>query len=290
MADKQISKLPGALQTTVLKNFFESTVEQLFSKSNIETISAFIGRKEPDQFDSTKDHYISEPNPNRQKYSLEPVVNTIDSSTGEATNILFYEDFVNQIKSYGVDTTNENVLFDTNFYSFLPPIDYDKLVNYQEYFWTPEGPNKRSVSGTDAVTINILKDIIGKKSYISPNGVEFKNGAVVEFEGTDVIPATYLNKRYIVEGVGKSIILYLKDQNFSAIFSTPAFTPWDEELITAESTLIATDIPSGRQDSTTMHLGKKLKTRYSRHWQTLMSTPIIIGKGMLRVQATFYHI
>ena len=245
MADKQISKLPGALQTTVLKNFFESTVEQLFSKSNIETISAFIGRKEPDQFNSTKDHYISEPNPSRQKYSLEPVVNTIDSSTGKATNILFYEDFVNQIKSYGVDTTNENVLFDTNFYSFLPPIDYDKLVNYQEYFWTPEGPNKRSVSGTDAVTINILKDIIGKKSYISPNGVEFKNGAVVEFEGTDVIPATYLNKRYIVEGVGKSIILYLKDQNFSAIFSTPAFTPWDEELITAESTLIATDIPSG---------------------------------------------
>lgn len=245
MADKQISKLPGALQTTVLKNFFESTVEQLFSKSNIETVSAYIGRKEPEQYDSAKDHYISEPNPSRQKYSLEPVVNTIDITSGQATNVLFYEDFVNQIKSYGVDTKNENVLFDTNFYSFLPPIDYDKLVNYQEYFWSPEGPNKILVSGTAQSTINILKDVIGKKSYTSPNGVVFKNGSVVEFEGTHVIPATYLNNRYIVEGVGESIVLYLKDQNFSAIFSTPAYTPWDEELITAETTLIATDIPSG---------------------------------------------
>lgn len=245
MADKQISKLPGALQTTVLKNFFESTVEQLFSKSNIETISAYIGRKEPEQYDSARDHYISEPTPSRQKYSLEPVVNTIDVTSGQATNVLFYEDFVNQIKSYGVDTKNENVLFDTNFYSFLPPVNYDKLINYQEYFWSPEGPNKIAVSGTAQATINILKDVIGKKFYTSPNGVVFKNGAVVEFEGTHVIPATYLNNRYIVEGVGESIVLYLKDQNFSAIFSTPAYTPWDEELITAETTLIATDIPSG---------------------------------------------
>ena len=245
MADKQISKLPGQLQTTVLKNFFESTVEQLFSKSNIETISAYIGRKEPEQFDSTRDHYIVEPNPSRQKYSLEPVVNTIDVTTGEATNVLFYEDFVNQLSSYGVDTKNENVLFDTNFYSFLPPIDYDKLVNFQEYFWSVDGPNKITVSGTDATTINVLKDIVGKKFYTSPNGVEFKNGAIVEFAGTHVIPATYLGTRYIVEGVGESIVLYAKDQNFSAIFSTPAFTPWDDEVITAETTLIASDIPSG---------------------------------------------
>ena len=245
MADKQISKLPGQGQTTVLKNFFESTVEQLFSKSNIETISAYIGRKEPDQFDSTRDHYINEPSASRQKYSLEPVVNTIDPLNGESTNILFYEDFVNQIKSYGVDTKNENVLFDTNFYSFLPPIDYDKLVNYQEYFWSPEGPQKLAVSGTAESTINILKDVIGKKTYTSPNGVTLKNGSVIEFEGSHVIPASYLNNRYIVEGVGESIVLYLKDQNFSAIFSTPAFTPWDEEIITEETVLIATTIPSG---------------------------------------------
>ena len=245
MADKQISKLPGSLQSTVLKNFFETTVEQLFSKSNIENISAYVGRKESEQFEASTDFYIKEDTPNREKYSLEPVVNSLDLTTGESTNILFYEDFLNQLKSYGSDTLQQNVLFDTNFYSFLPPVNYDKLVNYQEYFWSPEGPKTIKVNGSQSTPINILKDILGKKSYTSPNGVTLKNGAIIEFDGEHVIPATYLNTRYIVEGVGESIILYAKEQNYSAVFSTPAFTPWDSEVITANSNLIATDIPSG---------------------------------------------
>ena len=72
MADKQISKLPSSLQSTVLKNFFETTVEQLFSKSNIESISAYVGRKESEQFDASTDFYIKEDTPSREKYSLEP--------------------------------------------------------------------------------------------------------------------------------------------------------------------------------------------------------------------------
>ena len=46
MADKQYRKLPANQQTTAVKNFFESTVEQLFSKANIEQVSGFVGRKE----------------------------------------------------------------------------------------------------------------------------------------------------------------------------------------------------------------------------------------------------
>ena len=46
MADKQYRKLPANQQTTAVKNFFESTVEQLFSKANVEEISGFVGRKE----------------------------------------------------------------------------------------------------------------------------------------------------------------------------------------------------------------------------------------------------
>ena len=56
----------------------------------------------------------------------------------------------------------QNVLFDTNFYSFLPPVNYDKLVNYQEYFWSPEGPKTIKVNGSQSTPINILKDILGK--------------------------------------------------------------------------------------------------------------------------------
>ena len=60
MADKQYRKLPVNQQTTAVKNFFESTVEQLFSKANIEEVSGFIGRKEFEQFEPT-DRYVSIP-------------------------------------------------------------------------------------------------------------------------------------------------------------------------------------------------------------------------------------
>ena len=43
MSEKKIyQKLPAILQTTAIKNFFESTVEQLFSKSNVESIQGYI--------------------------------------------------------------------------------------------------------------------------------------------------------------------------------------------------------------------------------------------------------
>ena len=42
MADKIYKKLPAVLQTTVVKNFFDNTVEQLFSKSNVEAVIPVI--------------------------------------------------------------------------------------------------------------------------------------------------------------------------------------------------------------------------------------------------------
>ena len=245
MADKKYKDLPTNIQTTTVKNFFESTVEQLFSKANVENLSAYIGRKEFDDYNPDTDVYVPQSTPNREKYSLEPVVNSVDQLTGLSTNLMFYDDFLNVLKSYGVDTQNQNNLFSSNFYSLLPPIDEDKFVNFQEYFWSPEGPQAIVVSGTASQPINILKDIIGKKTFTDPSGYTFKNGAVVEFAGDYVIPQTYKDSRYIIEGVGNSIILHNKEQNFSASFSTPSFAPWDQEIITGESNLILTDIPQG---------------------------------------------
>ena len=160
MADKKYKNLPKNIQTTTVKNFFESTVEQLFSKSNVENMSAYIGRKEIDDFNSSEDVYIPQNTPTREKYSLEPVVNSVDQLTGRSSNLMFYGDFLNVLKSYGVDTQNQNNLFDTDFYSLLPPVDEDKFVNFQEYFWSPEGPQSIVVSGTATNPINILKDIV----------------------------------------------------------------------------------------------------------------------------------
>ena len=54
--------------------------------------------------------------------------------------------------------------------------------------------------------LNIITDIIGQATYTSPNGVKFSNGMKVIFRGT-VIPSSYENQSYYVEGVGTAIQL-----------------------------------------------------------------------------------
>jgi hypothetical protein len=54
--------------------------------------------------------------------------------------------------------------------------------------------------------IDIDKEIVGKASYRSGNGIEFVNGLKITFGG-DVVPVSYREKTYFVEGVGKAIKL-----------------------------------------------------------------------------------
>ena len=240
MADKKYTKLPVIHQTPVIKNFFDTTVEQLFSKANVETMSAYVGRREEDLL-SAKDTYILQPTADRDKFSLEPAVSTIDQTTGKSTNIMFYEDYINVLKSYGVNTLNQNSIFDSEAYTFLPPVNIDKFVNYQEYFWSPNGPTPVIVEGTSASPINIEKDIVGQKSFTTPAGTTLKSGMVVTFAGNYVIPNKFKDEnRYIVEGVGESIILHNKDQNFATVFSTEDYIQFDQTIIGVEDTLIET--------------------------------------------------
>jgi hypothetical protein len=63
----------------------------------------------------------------------------------------------------------------------------------------------RLLDQSQADTI-FVEDIIGQKTYTSPNGVVFTNGLKVVFRG-DVEPASYANNEYFVEGVGTAIKL-----------------------------------------------------------------------------------
>lgn len=95
----------------------------------------------------------------------------------------------------------------------------------EEGYWDPIPPSTASLTemyyaddadprygGTikliepDFAYLDVPKEILGKVSYTSPNGVKFTNGMKVKFDST-VLPVTYANNVYIVEGVGASIRL-----------------------------------------------------------------------------------
>jgi len=58
----------------------------------------------------------------------------------------------------------------------------------------------------DSSLIDVENEVVGKQHYTSGNGVTFIDGIKVRFSGT-VIPETYKDNDYIVEGVGNAIKL-----------------------------------------------------------------------------------
>jgi hypothetical protein len=75
--------------------------------------------------------------------------------------------------------------------------------------------------------INVNEDILGQTNYTSPNGVIFTNGLKVDFVG-DIIPSSYANGTYYVEGVGTGIQLIPTDLLVNPEpFTTSAFIPYD---------------------------------------------------------------
>ena len=177
MSNKYFDLLPVQHQTSVNKNFFESTVEQLFAKANLEDVKGFVGRKIPGVDNNTNTVFVEQPAPNRDYYNLEPTVTTINKTTGNPDNFIFYEDYIFNHRSKGGLIGNHDRIFKSEQYNFAPPIDLDKFINYQNYYWYSAGPEPIQVLGNASVSV-VIDDIIGQTTYTSPNNIVFKTGMV----------------------------------------------------------------------------------------------------------------
>lgn len=181
-----LSQLPAIHQTQTLQKFFSATVDQVFQPGSTQNINAFIGQK-PSYFDSVKDFYKQEINGERQFYQLEPAMTTkADETIDGYTDLLFYQDLVNNLRFQGANVDNHSRLFESEQYSWCPPIDVHKLNNFREYYWLPDGPPvmvldipKTSFTGDGIQTVFSLPATV-------PNSV---TNVVAHIDGVDV---TYL--------------------------------------------------------------------------------------------------
>ena len=215
--------LPDNLKTSINDRFFDATIDQLFSKPDIIKLIGYVGKKRED-LGEKNDFYIPEPTKVRKNYQFEPAVVTRNDLTDEVDTVLFYEDIIKTLKSQGAIVDNHDRLFKTDSYSYMPPINIDMLVNYQNYFWYPEGPSVLDVRGNENNVVNVDNDIVGQVNYTTTDGIELKNGSRIRFINSvarsantqtntvttynTVEPSSYHNNTYIVEGVGKSIRLH----------------------------------------------------------------------------------
>ena len=120
---------------------------------------------------------------------------------------------------------------DAGFFRQIPLLTAIKDTLYYQDSSDPEIYGQiRLVEVSQSSTL-FIEEILGKKSYTSPNGVQFTNGLKVVFRG-DVLPASYADKEYYVSGVGTAIDLlpvanfvtpesYVVDANDSTAVAEP---------------------------------------------------------------------
>lgn len=137
--------LPKYFRTEFNNKFLTATLDRLMQPGVAEKITGFYGRKTVKQFSAT-DNYIGDIDKDRENYQLEPA-SIIKDDLGNVEYYADYNDYINTLKNYGNQNINHS---DTNlqeYYAWDPHVDWDKLINFREYYWMPSGPPTLSVAG-----------------------------------------------------------------------------------------------------------------------------------------------
>jgi hypothetical protein len=173
-AIKTLDFLPAVFQTDTNKKFLSATLDQLVSEPDFKKVNGYIGRRFAPTF-KAGDNYVTEPNNVRQQYQLEPSVvvenkgdNTIDHYSG-------YTDLLQKIEYYGGLTNNHSRLFNSESYSYDGLFDFDKFVNFNNYYWLPDGPDAVDVfAGTvdNQATYTVTRNVAGGGYNFTNNSTE----------------------------------------------------------------------------------------------------------------------
>jgi len=136
--------LPEIFQTGTNKQLLRSTLDQLTQNPKLKPTEGYIGRKVGQGVDP-KDNYVLEATENRTNYQLEPGVVQLKPNTSTVSNAVTYPGIIDSLELKGANTTRHDRLFDSEHYAWDPMVDFDKFVNFGQYYWVPEGPDNVDV-------------------------------------------------------------------------------------------------------------------------------------------------
>lgn len=143
--------LPNYHRTDRNTKFLASTLDQFIQQPQIKRIDGFIGSKLSPKYDPENDQYIPGKTKLRTDYQLEPslIISDIDKNIRQA---LGFDDLINQLAFKGADVSNFDKLFRPKSFSYNPHIDWDKFVNFSQYYWMPTGPSTIEIVGKQQET------------------------------------------------------------------------------------------------------------------------------------------
>jgi hypothetical protein len=146
---RTLNFLPEVFQTPTNAQFLGATLDQIVDQPNTMKIEGYVGSKFGYGINA-KDKYVVEPTKTRVDYQLDPAVVFTKTNTATAVDFISYPGITDAVKLNGGIVDNNDRLFNSQFYSWDPFVDLDKLINFNQYYWLPTGAPAVTV-GTDVV-------------------------------------------------------------------------------------------------------------------------------------------
>jgi hypothetical protein len=173
--------LPTIFKSKVMESVNENLVNRYLSKSEFEHVDGIIGAQ------NGTTAQVKEATAFAQQFQLQPVVH---EKLGTIDWFLTFKDLLNRLSRLGVDISKFDEWGSSLQFNWVPPIDLDKLINYQDYYW-------------DSASFDDIPQYVTIKNQFNWAQSRFKQikKAVVNTAPTYAVFATdYANNKIIVTG------------------------------------------------------------------------------------------
>lgn len=169
---RTLNFLPEIFQTPTNSQFLGATLDVLVDQPQTKTIEGYIGSKFGYGINA-KDYYVTEPTKTRTDYQLDPGVVFTKSNETTAQDFISYPGIIDSLKVEGANVENNSDLFSSEFYSWDSFSNLDKLINYNQYYWIPEGPERVVVSTEIIFNVNdyLVTSNPGTYSFSTIDGI-----------------------------------------------------------------------------------------------------------------------
>ena len=167
---KSSELLPQTFRTKNNDKFLSGVVDPLIQPGALDKLSGYVGRRFGKTFDGNA-VYLDTDNTLRSRYQLEPGVTVENNQV--VTKFYDYLDFKNIETFFGNGNERDDKTTFQEHYSWNPPIDWDKFINYREYYWIPAGPPTVSIFGQSNTVQSTYKvnQGIGSTWVFTPDGL-----------------------------------------------------------------------------------------------------------------------
>ena len=170
---RTVDFLPEIFQTTANKQFLNATLDQLVQEPTFKKTQGFVGRRVGPGV-NPNDYYVLEPDAVRTNYQLEPGVISLKPDTTDIQDAITYPGITDALGLQGAITNNSDRLYTSEYYTWDPFVNFDKFINYSQYYWLPGGPDSVDVYSSEYPLTDIF-DVTRNTDYYSFSGVRGKD-------------------------------------------------------------------------------------------------------------------